>query len=300
MKLGAFVNITDPQERGDCWRESLMSVAKWADVIVVVDGNKKGLDHHKLWNEYAPQYARKTMWTYMDWPKKWSWEELPKHLNAGLDVVRQHKCDWAIRFDIDYVFPDEFGDHIKDRLSLMPDKRVATFQKFSSVFYNRFYQKGGVQLGLNLRFPDTVFGVAQNYTDLCVPIIEIESGDVPKGITIPPDHIGKTGLDFFNYDYAFKTEEKTASEFLRFSMAHKRFFGKSQWGETLEDSMHVFLQMMRGRIEKCVYDIPVEEQPSYIENRMSELGPEEFCYNGWGKIVDKSTGHVNRISHNKR
>lgn len=280
MNLTALTLVTKPEERQDPWRESLASVLDWADEVIVVCGDPS--DEPLIRNHFTD--TNKIIFVHLFWPEEWSWEELPKHLNAGL---REAHGDWLIRFDIDYVFPDDFGKRVRDALAQIADMRIATFQKFSCVAGNRFYQKGGVPLGLNLGFKsEMAFGEATNKeTDLCYPIIV--EGTNSKGIPcgkFPEELMGRTGLSFFNYDYTFKTMEFTAKEFFRFSKAYERFFGTTFWGHSEDESLAKFINMQKTRYPKCRYKFPASSQPRWIMKKVKELTPEQFGYDGWGLL----------------
>jgi hypothetical protein len=163
-------------------------------------------------------------------------------------------------------------------------------QKFSAVLWNRFYQKGGIKMVINKKAaPNVVFGQdREQYTDLCVPIFwdnetRNEFG-IPVGQVIPDSECGKTKVEFFNYDYTFKTQEVVAKEFLRFSMAHKRYFGTTKWGNTEEEALQVFVRMMKARLDRCVYKFGPDQQPEEIQGALMRLTGEQFGKYGWGLL----------------
>lgn len=294
MKISAFCLITNPDLRQDLWLESIKSVANFADEIVIIDGsdhktylgNKKKLSligkHIKLFN-----------WV---WPGgEWSWSEFPIRFNFAL---RNCSGDWAIRFDVDYIFPFDWFNASKTKLALFSDCRATTFQKMSSVLSTRFYEKGGIPLAFNLKFNNTSYGrLNDQYNDLCVPIV-VEGFDdklrIPFGRGLSGDELGKTGLKFYNYDYAFKTKEFTANEFHRFSMAHKKHYGWTKWGESPQESLTKFLEMMQGRLDRCPYTLPHQDQPLVIQDQLQQLTERQFAHSGWGLLVDKSGSNVHK------
>lgn len=273
MKISGFVCLTNPEERQDPWREHVASALSWADELVIVNGGKplSYPDNRVRFIEYA-------------WPYDFSWEELPKHLNAGLEACTG---DWAIRLDVDYIFEDGIADELRDRLAQINDMRVATFQKMSAILSTKFYQKGGISLGFNKRFADTVVGRAnEEHTDLCMPIVkEGEEDGVPFG-RLPTEHeTGRTGIRLYNYDYTFKTREFSKAEFWRFSKAYYKYFGEYNWGDTEEKAIAIFEEMMRGRLAgRHIYTFSPDEQPSFIREKIKDIKPEEFGYDGWGKL----------------
>jgi hypothetical protein len=276
MKLSVLVCITNPEERQDIWQESIASMLPWADEVVVVDGTPNTPDrpgHNKI--------------KYVDyvWPCDFSWDELPKHLNAGL---KECTGDWTFRADIDYVFKDNWKDGLAE-LELFKNKRMVTAQKFSTILVDTVYEKGQTQMIINMEHKDTCFGVDEDrYTDLCIPIMKtgMHKG-IPKGKTIDDRDIGISHLEFMNYDYCFKTKDFTAKEFLRFSKAHERYFGYTRWGNTEEEALKKFMNMMEGRMIKSnrnMYHMPWQMHPSFIKERVRDIKPEHFGFNGWGSF----------------
>lgn len=295
MKISILTTITNPEERQDKWLEALDCYSDLADEIIVVDGHdwydeksgkEIGLDHHALFTARSNKF-QKVRWLYLEWPCEWNWVELPRHLNAGLE-----RCtgDWVIKMDIDQLFHEDTFEEIRDRLQGLYAS-IATFQKYSFVLVNKFYQKAEIPIAINKnRFPDIKFGLATDEeTDLCYPIRQTEVkivGDyeLPVGKAIPTEEWGRTGVAYYNYDYTFKTKDLAKNEFWRFAKAYQRFFGTWPWGSTKEESFKVFIKMMRGRLERCIYEIKPDAHPKYIQEAVKNITPEQFGYNGWGLL----------------
>src|SRR3990172_8644185 len=101
MKIGAFTMITNPDYRQDPWRESIGQMLDLFDQVVVVCGKKEDVE---ITRAEFPNAGSRLHLGYMEWPQpEWGYEELPKHLNRGLDAMRTLGCDWAMKFDIDTV-----------------------------------------------------------------------------------------------------------------------------------------------------------------------------------------------------
>jgi hypothetical protein len=258
MKISAFVVMSNYEEREDPWEECLESVRDWADEIIKV---------------FSP------------WPDNFSWSEFPKHYNEGLN-----RCsgDWAVKVDLDYVFPEDFGKVLREELKGKERYKIASVQKFSCVLSTRFYQKGAVPFIINRRFKNIQFGFdKKKYTDLCTPVIT--KGDevakfVPVGDSIPDNQSVRTHAKVFNYDHTFCSQEFVKDKFYKFSKAHQKFFGFTNWGKTKEESFDIFIDMMKGRLKRCVYKYKADEQPKYIRNRINNISPWEFGLNGWGYL----------------
>jgi glycosyltransferase involved in cell wall biosynthesis len=262
------VDVRDPN-----WKAALESYRQFADEIIVVDGSctLKSDGDMKV--------------VHYHWPWDWSWEELPKHLNKGLEAA---SGDWVIRCDIDYIFHENDIPLIRKRLAMRGLVPIGSFHKNSLVTRDGYYVKGSVPMAINKgQFSDRIqFGKADNMrTDLCYPIYvkDISEDGVPYG-RFREEAIVPVRLPFYNYDYTFKTKEETRREFWRFSQAYYRYFKEWRFGSTEEESFDYFVNMMKMRLTRNIRPITIEEHPVFIREAVRNMTPEMFGYNGWGML----------------
>lgn len=284
MRISVFTMVGNtketPTERGDAWIEAINSYAFFADEIVIVDGSGR-LNTNVL---NAP--VREKCRVIADpWEYDWSWMELPKKLNTG---YKNCTGDWCIKADIDYIFHEKDAERIHDDLSKI-QTLAASLRKFSFVLHNKFYEKGGVPIAINKRKAGNKVGFGRDKdrkTDLCYPIIRDgtkDSAGVPLGRLLE-NEVTRTSIPIYNYDYSFKTQEQTKKEFHRFSKAYTRYFRSSPFGSTASESFDVFIEMMKGRLSKCPYTADISDHPIFIRDRIKNLKPSEFAYDGWGLL----------------
>lgn len=288
MKLSAFTVITKPDERGLPWIASINSVFNWADEVVIVDGSP--LDMHEINKTMFPQ----AKWIHSLWPDQWSWEMWPKQYNLGLKACTG---DWAIRFDTDYVYPDSWKDELRPQMEKINDKRLVEFIKRSAITATTWYSKGYYPYGFNIgKYKDMAYGVAQVKTDLLVPIMVGNKGEgfgimlaedkeIMVGILVDKKDIAKIPLEFFNYDHVFKHRAHIRIDFHQYSMAYKRYFGETPWGETPNESFNKFIEMMQKRIketEGVTTEIPYDKQPSFIQVDLATLDSSQWGHSKFG------------------
>lgn len=273
--ISAFTVITKPDERQYPWRESIRSVMAWADEIVIVDGSPK-----EIYEQNKKEFPT-AIWIHDIWPDEWNWRELPIKFNKALNMC---SGDWAIRFDVDYVYPDNWKEDLPIEINKIPDKRVANIAKISAITTTKWYSKGEFQYAINKKFKDTCFGESYGgYTDLLVPIVSSSGGEVPIGQPVSKDEIGRIRLFFYNYDYSMRTKECAKDMFYRMSMAHKRHFGNTPWGETPDESFDKFLDALKRRKERIsIENVYHHDQPSFMQETLANLKPEQLGYNMWG------------------
>lgn len=298
MKLSIITTIGNeketPNERGDKWQEALECYCDLADEVIVVDGSSRRKSTIPLeCTKFSSTTGKVISYRLRGqiWPYDWSWEELPMHLNAGLEAATG---DWVIKMDIDQLFHEDDFKRVKAVLEEYKDAPVLTFEKRSFTKWNRYYQKGKIPIAINKKkFGNKIrYGHATNKkTDLCYPIFW--DGDykmvkdwfgerkIPQGVYNPADFVN-TNIPIYNYDYTFKTKEQTFKEFWRFSQAYHRYFGEWKLGATPEDAFSKFMEMMEGRKMHVYYDCRLEQHPKFIQKALGDLAPEQFGYNGFG------------------
>jgi len=288
MKISIFTTLGNIGNTPDywqyAWREALQSYLDFADEVVVVWGGKKP--------SRPDPYEENLKTIDLFWPYDFSWEEIAKHFNAGLEACTG---DWAIKMDIDYIIHEKDMEGWRTQLEgyLKENWAVCSFMKFTVLNVFRAYQKVHlpfiinknsllpVKFGIPTDDPGSAWGyhiLAQGFDD---------RRGLPVGTTIPDEMVRSTGVDIFNYDNTFRNKEKTGEHFLRFSNARAKAGFKRQWGNTKEEALKKFCDMMASRIKKTsgTYK-PLNHMchPKYIRDRIKGLTVDEFGANNWNNF----------------
>jgi hypothetical protein len=286
MKLTILTTVTNPIKRQDPFYEAIYNYLDVADEVVIVNGGGQAdlleLSHWLFFEKGLGEIDQNRIKVVnLPWAYDWDWKELPLHLNAGLKVATG---DWILKLDIDQFIHESIISILKERLEAIKEP-VASMQKYNVLPNKRYLEKGEVVIAIKGSMVGKIlFGATEGkYTDLCLPVKVTKNEDVPIGTEIT--QIGRTGLPIWNFPYFFKDKEFTKKEFLRFSLAHKRHFGTTSWGQTEDEALEVFIKDAKGRLEKSQYEvINVNILPKYIIQRYSKLTPSEFGFNGWGLL----------------
>lgn len=293
MKLSILTTITNPDKREDRWIEAIECYKDLADEVVVVNGGEPSTQ------DLRDSIAPKIKLVDVPWPDNWNWVEYPRHMNAGLKACTG---DWILRLDIDQLIHEKNFAAVRNGLEKCPaDCMVATFQKMSFVYNKKYFQKGAQGIAFR-NAPNVVLGKdLDNRTDLCFPIrqtgVEVVyhsmmvDGNRVEGSTVLYElPIGKalqtfkTGVQYLNYDYFFKTQEVMREQFWRSSQAYYRYYHEWPFGGTEEEAFKVFLSMEKGRYERSPYTYTLDDHPKYVRKLVEELKPEQFGFNGWGLV----------------
>ncbi len=295
MRISILTTITNPTERQDKYEQAICCYKDLADEVVVVDGSFSSNQDGQI------DVLGKTKIIYSHWPHEWNWIELPRHLNIGRE---QCTGDWIIRLDIDQFIHEKDFEEIYRRLkNCLQSIDVMTFQKKSTVYGGRYYEKGGQAIAFRNR-PYIALGKDLDCdTDLCYPIKVLGVEEISyTGYTTQKDRVfyfikgkyklpfGKslikerTGVSYWNYDYFFKTRGFIKEEFWRFSKAYYRYFKSWKFGKNKDEAFKVFMDMQKARYDKAPYTYKLEDHPKYIRKEVELLKPEQFGYNGFVEL----------------
>lgn len=288
--------ITNPDFRQDPWRESIAQALEIFDRVVVVCGADN--DAIRVINQFP---GRDIACPLLHWPQpEWSYEELPRHLNAGLAVARCYEPDWIVKFDIDCFFHEKDREHIRTSLQNLKARKVAlgTFEKYQHFLWWRAFEKGKIPLAINADYPIQYGQFENDYSDLCQPMMptgratKMPGGTypIPRGTKVPS--MASVGAHVWNYDYTNKTIERSKELLYHFDRSHAKWWSAGYGGRKIEDitpetALAEYVALVRGRIQKCVKYHPLKEHPKHAQEFIRKLGPEHFGTNLWGLIEHK-------------
>ena len=293
--------ITNPDYREDPWRESIAQALDVFDAVFVVCGRRE--DVAQVYEAFPTDRGDRLRAEFLDWPQpEWSYEELPRHLNFGIErVLAELDPTWIFKFDIDVAVHEHDRDRLRWELLRLFNARkaLATFEKLQFFQVRRAYEKGKIPLALNVAlYPQMRYGHdSTRYTDLCQPIIP--SGEVstmnptghpiPKGLPVEGFKVASTGLRIWNYDYSFKTKERATELLFHFDRSHALFWSAGYGGKKLEEitpetALGEYLELVRGRAKKCLKRFEPAEHPHHFRRIVAEIRPEQFGHSLWNEI----------------
>jgi len=257
MRISIFTTITNPEERQDPWKESFASNHGLADELIIINGGMPlpvniGLALPKIKEINMPM------------PDNWSWEDLPKRVDRGLEVATG---DWAISMDVDWMFHEKDFKKIRETLETV-DAPVASFQK-ASFYKGGIYQKGYTTIAVNKgMFGDKIrFGsIGPEDDNLTTPVVAERRDKRGVWEGPAPTKCAKIGVSFFNFDYTFKDDNQINVDAFAASQARKRTFGWDDWGKTPEEAG----DKARAKIEeraRSATKINLNELPIFIQEK---------------------------------
>ncbi|MDC3392684.1 hypothetical protein OAY17_03690 [Acidimicrobiia bacterium] len=242
--ISIFTTMTNPNERNDPWEESLECYNDFADEVVIVG---------------------------KEWPQDFSWDYIGKTFQKGFD---KSKGDWVVWMDLDNMIHQDDFQYITKLLYKNMDQPAVAFPMHQIFTPDRYCMKTIKCLALNKKkFPLIKLNGGG---DLCLPTINNKLINV-KDITISKKPI-------WNYDTVFRTREIIEADRLRFAKAWFTYFG--DWGDrggpSEQEAFDAWYKMVSDRYKKHYFRLKIDDHPRYIKDKIANLTPEQFGYDGFG------------------
>ena len=244
MSLSIFTSMTNPEERGDPWKEALNCYNDVADEVIVVGDN---------------------------WPHDFSWDHIGKTFQEGYD-----KCtsDWIIRMDIDYFFHQKDISNLRNALLKYSDYPALAFPQYQIFTPDRYQIKTRICLAFNKRVYKNI--KLNGGGDLTLATLENK--------LIDPKKVPNINIPIYQYESTFRTKEIIASDRARFASAWINYFGTvdDRGGSSPEQAYNAWFEMVKERYPKHNFKLKTEEHPIYIQNKIEELNQMQFGYDAFG------------------
>lgn len=268
--ISIFTTVSDPQKRGDCWKEAIKCYSELADEVIVVSGGSEN------WAKIE-EIGSNVKCIFSDWPQEFSWEFIGQQFQRGYKACRG---DWVIHMDIDFFFHEKDFGKIRQALKDYPDSPAVSFYKWQFILPDRYNLKSRLALAVNRK----KFGNRIKFNgggDLCQPTLD------DKDISL--DETPQSGVKFYNYEKLKKRVPQIADDVGRMDRAYNLHFGKYMYGDG--DDLSAFdgwLYMATGRLGKPQAFIKLEDHPKYIQKVINNLKPDQWGYGGFG-LTEENT-----------
>lgn len=248
MTLSAFICITRPEERGDTFEQCLASARGLCDEVVIVDGTDT-------------------------WPQEFDWKIIGQHFQKGYERCTS---SWVLHLDTDFIIHEKDFTALRENLEVYNDEPAFSMLKRQFILPDRFNLKSRLVVAVNKgKFGDRIR--FDSGGDLCQPSIDhryIQPGSVPD-VTIP----------IWNYEKLIKTEAQIKDDVGRMARAWQAHFGEYKLGGPDDESAYKeWLKMVTGRFKKPQERVKLEDHPSYIQDTIKSLTPEQWGYSGFNLL----------------
>lgn len=245
--ISAFITITDPEKRGDTFKQCYESAKGFCDEIVVIDGKDT-------------------------WPEEFDWRVIGEHFQRGYE---QCTGDWVFHLDCDFIFHENNYADIRQACEEYPDAAGLSFWKYQIFTPDRYTLKSRLVLAVNKgKYGDRIR--FDSGPDKCQPSV--------NGIYISPDDVPEARIPFYNYEKLLKTTSQIAKDSGRMDRAYHHHFGQYQLSKngSNQSAYDGWYNMVKGRYKKHINRLTLEEQPMVIRDAINNLKPNQFGYNGFG------------------
>ena len=244
MNISTFTTMTNPEERGDPWKEALTCYESYSDEIIKVG---------------------------LDWPYEFKFDIVGKFFQEGFN---KSTGDWAFRMDIDYFFHEKDLNKLKRALKKNEDMPAIAFPQYQFFTPDRFQVKTKLCIALNKKyFPNIKLNGGG---DLCMPTInntQILNTSVPS-----------YNIPVYQYDSMFRTKSTIAEDRARFARAWARQFGDygDRGGETPDLAYEAWFSMIKERYAKHTFSLKKDRHPIFMKERLKTLQKGQFGFDAFG------------------
>lgn len=246
MKLGAFITITRPEERGDTYKECIAMANDCFDEVTIIDGKDT-------------------------WPYHFSWNLIGKHFQKGYE---QCNADWVFHLDCDFIFHERDFAGIRKACETYNDAPALSFWKYQFILPDRYNLKSRLVLAVNKgKYGDRIR--FDSGGDLCQPSLD--------GLYITTGQIPEARIPFYCYEKICKTEEQVKDDVTRMADAWYRYFMNYKLG-TDKTAYREWLKMVVGRFKKPQKHISISDHPKYIQDTILGLNSSQWGYSGFDNL----------------
>jgi glycosyltransferase involved in cell wall biosynthesis len=269
LKLSIFTTATNPTGRGDNAVDAIRCYRDLADEVVFVNGGDT-----ELFEWIINGDAERDKSVMYRWPTEFSWPFIGEQFQRGYEACTG---DWVIHCDLDFIFHQKDFGKIRQALRDYPSSPAVSFYKHQYVQPHKYNLKSRLPLALNKKaFGDRIkFNGGGDLTQPTIDGNELDLNEIPQA-----------GVAFWNYEHLLKTEEQIKDDIGRMDRAYHRHFGEWLYSNdgTEESAYQGWWRMIEGRYAKPQESVKLEQHPKYIIDTIKNLKPNQFGYNGFGRL----------------
>jgi len=280
--LSAHVNITNPEQMGYPYLESIKSFANLCDEVIVVDGGSTDGSLEKIKEIPKVRIVEGCKWDY-----DFEWTILARNLQTGYE---QCKGDWVFHFDVDYIFPEKNVKALRELIDKV-DLPAIEIRKINFVLANECFEKDHYPLLLyksNYKVLGYGIGINEDKKESLTFLNPVSKRGEKDGIYFG-DIIRRSkvrleisDIDIHCYDFTFMTREQIEEQRYRFDMALGRHKDIS-YMTTKEKCFNNFIGMMKERHKECK-PVNLEFHSEFIRNKVKNIKEDQFGYNGFNLL----------------
>lgn len=250
MRIGAFITITRPDERGDLFYQCAAQAKELCDVVTIIDGEES-------------------------WPKEFDWKLIGHHFQAGYLTT---EADVVLHLDTDFILHENDFQAIRQACrDMLKQKRPAfSMLKYQFILPDRYNLKSRLILAVNKRD----FGNRIRFDsggDLCQPSLD--------GEYLTPDDVLSSSIPFYNYEKLIKTKAQVMDDTGRMARAYQKHFKSYKLGgPSDEDAFNEWVKMQVGRFTKPQAEVPLDFHPKVMRHTIKNLTKSQWGYDGFGYL----------------
>jgi len=248
MRIGSFITITRPEQRGDTYKECLTAANGFSDVVTIINGEES-------------------------WPREFGWDLIGKHFQAGYATT---DADWVIHLDTDFIVHEDDYDAIRAACQANNEAPALSFWKYQFILPDRYNLKSRLVIAVNKgKYGDRIR--FDSGGDLCQPSLD--------GRELTPDLVPEARIPFYNYEKILKNRSQVRDDVGRMARAWERYFENNKLGGPDDESaFSEWLKMTVGRFKRPQERVALSFHPRVMRDTINNLTPEQFGYSGFGYL----------------
>lgn len=306
MTISAFITITNPERRGDLYKECIKSALGFCDELVIVDG---GFEHQpRIVSRGSPNIVEvgtslgtlgssdgSIEWirslsddrikiVHKQWGHEFSWPLIGESFHFGYENCTS---DWVVHLDCDFIINEKDYGNIRRAFEQNNNQIALSFWKHQYILPDRYNLKSRLVIAVN----KGKYGGKLSFSsggDLCQPAI--------GGQYIRPEDVPEARVAFNCYEKILKSKSQIAEDQGRMERAWFRRFSYYQMGSdgTDESAYDRWITAQKGKFAKPQRHIALEEHPAVMIDAIRNLKPEQFGYSGFAELGENDYVRASR------
>ncbi len=277
MTISAFLTITNPEKRGDLYKECITSALGFCDELVIVDGGST--DGSLEWIANLKDNRIKIV--TLEWPQEFDWLQISRAFQTGYENSTK---DFCFHLDADFIIHEKDYQDIRRVCEQNKDAVALSYWKHQYILPDRFNLKSRLVIAVNkAKYGDRIR--FDSGGDACQPALD--------SVYIDPSSVPEARFSFGNYEKIAKTEAQIKDDVGRMARAWQSHFGEYRLGGPDDESAYQeWLKMVVGRFKKPQERIALDRHPLVMQETIRNLKPEQWGYCGFSQLSDGKDGYT--------
>lgn len=269
MKISSFICLTNPERRGDTYKECIQSALGFSDEVVIVDGFST--DGSLNWIRSLDDSRIKIV--FLPWGQEFDWLQISKAFQFGYDSCTG---DWGVHLDADFILHQDDYNAFRQAMIDNQDEPALSLWKWQVFTPDRYNLKSRLVIAVNkAKYGDRIKFDGGGQQDLCQPSLD--------GKYIDPSSVPEARVKFLNFEKICKTKEQITDDVGRMARAWTSHFGNDRLGgPDNESAYNEWWKMIEGRYKNHLGRLSPDDIPAIMKPTLAGLRDSQFGSSAFG------------------